>query len=93
MKKIMKKALAVILAMVTLSGVFTVAANATFLLIGAYPTPMWLTPLGLLAPVIWIAHKIVLLLAIIIPLGTDGPLWALVGFIRLVLYPMWGIIW
>ena len=94
MKKTVKKALAIVLAVAALIGALPVAANATFLLIGAYPTLMWLTPLGLLAPVIWVAHKIVLALALITtPFGESGPLWEAVAFIRLVLYPMWGIIW
>ena len=93
MKKATKKFLAIVLALVTLIGACPIAANATFLLIGAYPTLMWLTPLGLLAPVIWVAHKIVLLLAVITPPPANIPLWEAVAFIRLVLYPMWGIIW
>ena len=63
------------------------------LIIGAYPTVMWLTPLGLLAPVIWVSHKIVSLLAILTPPVLDIPLVALAVFIRFVLYPIWGIIW
>jgi hypothetical protein len=58
-----------------------------------FPTIMWLTPLGLLAPVIWVTHKIVSLLAIIVPPGANGPLVAAAAFIRFVLYPIWGIIW
>jgi len=58
-----------------------------------FPSIMWLTPLGLLAPVIWVAHKIVSFLAIITPVGQDGQLIALAAFIRFVLYPLWGIIW
>ena len=58
-----------------------------------FPSIMWLTPLGLLAPVIWVAHKIVLLLAVITPPPANAQLWEAVTFIRLVLYPMWGIIW
>jgi len=55
-----------------------------------FPSIMWLTPLGLLAPLIWISHKVVSLMAI---LTQDGQLIALASFIRFVLYPLWGIIW
>ena len=58
-----------------------------------FPTLMWLTPLGLLAPVIWVTHKIVSLLALITPIGLDLPFAAIAIFIRFVLYPIWGIIW
>jgi len=109
MKKATKKILAVVLAVVTLLGACPVAASAAstaetllsihpaltalLLIVGAYPTVMWLTPLGLLAPVIWVAHKIVLLLALITPPPANEPLWEAVHFIAQVLYPMWGIIW
>ena len=102
----MKKALAVVLAIVLLLGVSAVAASAaaapapapvsekaTFLIIGAVPTFMWLTPLGLLAPVLWVTHKIVSLLAIITPPVLDLPLVLLAVFIRVGLFPLWGIIW
>ena len=93
MKKSLKKIIAVALILATLLGGYAVAAQATFLLLGAYPTVMWLTPLGLLAPVIWVAHKVVSLLAIIIPPPANAPIAAAALFIRTVLYPMWGIIW
>ena len=93
MKKSLKKTLAVLLVTVMLLGTFAVAGQATFLIIGAVPTFMWLTPLGLLAPVIWIAHKVFSLLAIFTPPVLDLPFVLIAVFIRVVLYPLWGILW